>query len=242
MKKKTDISDLLPYPGRLILLGKDQTGENYVAVYAITGRSPSSQKRSLERDNEQVKVIPGNKDVLERGNPDLLIYPAMIIKNGIAVSNGKQTKDLANNMNPEKNPVDIFCNALKRWKYEPDNPHFTPRISGIILQSGRAGLCIIKRADNGGIIKNYFEFPLIEGKGNVLSTYGGKNNDPLPSFKGEPRLLDIKEVTAENTASDIYHRMAPERQEKDFRVAVVCVYWNIKSGEYTVHIINRTKG
>jgi len=36
------------YPGRVIIIGAEKTGKNVVVLYAITGRSPSSQARKIE--------------------------------------------------------------------------------------------------------------------------------------------------------------------------------------------------
>ena len=75
------------YPGRIIIIGKSPAGED-VVMYAITGRSPSSQARMLLIDEVEKKIFvkPTDEETLKTGNPDLLVYPAIICGSGIAVS------------------------------------------------------------------------------------------------------------------------------------------------------------
>ena len=80
------IKDMI-YPGRVIIIGKS-TSNDYVLLYAITGRSPSSQARRFELDenNEKILVKPTDEEVLKTGDPELLIYPALVLeKNGTAI-------------------------------------------------------------------------------------------------------------------------------------------------------------
>ena len=46
----------MEYPGRVIVIGKSPQGDD-VIMYAITGRSPSSQARRLEIDEENKNVF-----------------------------------------------------------------------------------------------------------------------------------------------------------------------------------------
>ena len=64
------------YHGRIIILGRAESGENVVA-YAVTGRSPSSRARKFELEGEAIKTAPTNLQDLNTGNPALLIYPAI---------------------------------------------------------------------------------------------------------------------------------------------------------------------
>ncbi len=231
-----------PYPGRVIVLGKDNTGRHVVILYAVTGRSSSSQARRIEYFQNQAFVKPANTGKLKSGNKDLLIYPAIRIEKGIAVSNGRHTDVIHKNMVHSSTPVQVLSSALKSWDYEPDAPNYTPRISGCILSSEKAALSIIKRSVEGGCLKNFYEFPLVPGRGKMLSTYEGKNTEPLPSFKGEPLELEIPFATAEKTAQYFYDSMKPDSEQPDFRVALVCVF-SEKSNfqKSTISIINRNE-
>lgn len=238
----------MEYPGRMIIIGRDAAGENNVVVYAITGRSASSQARKMEIDaekNEMILVKPTNEEELKKGNPDLLVYKAMFMRGGIAVSNGKQTEDIIANYCADRNPIKVITDALslyRKWEYEPDAPHFTPRIGGIVTpESESAVLAILKRAENSGVIRNLYEFPLISGKGKMIATYAGKNENPLPSFEGEPLDVKLEGKNPEEVAEAVYKALGPKimpRETPDFRVSVAAVFGN-KNGEVKHHIINR---
>ena len=230
------------YPGRFIIIGKDLSGKNVIIVYAITGRSPSSQARRIEVTREGAWVRPTDEKILEEGNRDLLIYPAILYGQGIAVSNGKQTSDIRDNLTPERDPVDILSSALKHWEYEPDAPTFTPRISGCVLPGGEAALSIIKRSIDGAPSRHYFKIPLLPGKGKMISTYSGKNRDPLPSFEGEPEDISLIYNTSRETAEAVDMALRSTKIDQDFRVAVVCVFFREQTtSEFNTSVINRAE-
>ncbi len=230
----------LPYPGRIIIIGKDCSDRHVIILYAVTGRSSSSQARKIEYSKGKIFIKPTDEEELRKGDRDLLIYPAIQISTGIAVGNGKQTNDIHKNINISYNPVHILSESLESWDYEPDAPSFTPRISGCVLNGKKAALCIIKRAENNCSIKNFFEFPLIPGKGRYISTYEGKRTDPLPSFKGEPVSIELPFNNADKTAQSVYHSLRPGPNQADFRVALACVFCKQSQFEKShVAIINR---
>ncbi|MFC2164762.1 IMP cyclohydrolase [Acidobacteriota bacterium] len=212
------------YPGRLIIIGQDRTGEKAIIVYAITGRSPSSQARRMVEQTDGIWVRPTDEDILRKGNPDLLIYPALLYGQGIAVSNGKQTTDVKNSLSVLPNPVDVLKSALSGWDYEPDEPTFTPRISGCVLPNAKAALSVIRRAEDGFSLRNYFGVSLSPGKGKLVSTYSGENIDPLPPYTGEPEEILLDKNTAQETVHDVYEALSPKEHAKDFRVSVVSVF------------------
>ncbi len=172
------------YPGRIIIIGRDITGENDVVIYAITGRSASSQARKMELKDDAILVKPADDEALKKGNIELLVYPALLFSNGIAVSNGKQTADIKACLGQSQNPAEVLELALDKWDYEPDEPIFTPRISGCVLPQKKAALSIINRAPDGSSIRNIFEIPLNSGKGKMISTYEGEDKNPPPAFTG----------------------------------------------------------
>ncbi|MGD9347988.1 MAG: IMP cyclohydrolase, partial [Candidatus Aminicenantes bacterium] len=124
------------YPGRVIIIGRDPTEKNVIVAYAITGRSPSSQARRIKITEDGAWVEPTDERTLSEGNRELLIYPAILYGQGIAVSNGRQTSSIVDNLSRELDPEDILRSALLHWDYEPDAPTFTPRISGCVLSDG----------------------------------------------------------------------------------------------------------
>lgn len=228
----------LAYPGRLLALGKARSG-TAVVLYVVTGRSPSSQARRLVLDGRTVWTRPTDPQVVGSGHPDLLVYPALRIGKGIAVSNGRQTTDI--DPDAEGSPVSVLERGLRDWSYEPDAPIYTPRISGCILPSGRSALAVIRRGAEGEELRSYFEFPLLAGRVRYVSTYAGPNADPLPAFAGEPRDIPFAETTARDTAEAAYAALGPAKPGgRDFRVAVACLFADPADPmRFELHLINR---
>lgn len=231
------------YPGRFIVIGQEQESGNGLVAYGITGRSPSSQARKMELDKDTIWVRPSDKSILQKGNIDLLIYPSVFcLSSGIAVSNGKQTIDVMACLSQGEDAAEILAFALKEWDYEPDEPTYTPRISGCLLPNKSAALSLIKRAPDGSSSRNIFEFCTAPGKGKLIMTYRGENDDPLPSFSGEPLDVEIAGNSSQEVSEGLYKALAPRAGREDFRVAVACVFGiDMASGKFQTHIINRVE-
>lgn len=212
----------LIYPGRWLAIGIAPGGEHHVILYAITGRSPSSQARRLELEGNAVWTKPTDPEVLKKGNPELLVYPAVIFGRGIAASNGRQTTDI--DTDGTSSAVSALDAGLGPWSYEPDAPIFTPRITGCVLPSGSSALSLIKRGAEGESVRAFFEIAPRRGRISFLSTYAGDNREPLAAYSGEPLEIGIEGKTPEETAEEAYAALQPAGRSEDFRVAVVCVY------------------
>ncbi len=228
----------MEYPGRVIIIGKSPQGDD-VIMYAITGRSPSSQARRLEIDeeNKNVFVKPTDEEVLKTGQPDLLVYSAIMYGNGVVVGNGKQTTNIRSCIDREKEPVEVLLNGQRSWDYEPDKPNYTPRISGCITDKG-AALSVTKRAEDGAVIKHYFDIPMIPGKGKMIATYTGVNEKPLPSFSGEPIDVEIPGGTAQECVTAMYDALGPVEGQPDFRVVAASVFVDAE-GSVVAKVKNR---
>jgi len=230
----------MTYPGRMIIIGRDAAGTFDIVAYAITGRSPASQARKFEFSGGRILVKPTDEETLSRGDPELLIYPAVAIGLGISVSNGKQTTDIMMEYERGRGPVEVLETGLRYWTFEPDAPHFTPRIGGFVLPgSDTAALGILKSGKQGETLRNFFEFPLQSGRGRMIATYAGDNTNPLPSFRGEPYSVEFEGIDEREIAEDVYHALGPAEGD-DFRVAVGVVL--IDKDETRHHIINRCEG
>lgn len=240
MERTTDAITGLEYPGRLIVIGAPEKGAKAAVVYAITGRSPSSQARKLVRRDGGVWVQPTDEETLKKGNVDLLVYPAVLFAPaGVAVSNGKQTADVRDRLLAGADPVAALSGALAGWDYEPDAPIFTPRISGC-LAGARAGLSVVRRGPSGETLRSYFEVTLRAGEGRLVSTYEGPNAEPLPVFAGEPRPVGLPGTTAAETAEAFYRGLAPAGSGRDFRVAVACVFLDPDAPDKAdIRVVNR---
>ena len=237
----------MEYPGRFIVLG--QTSEGILtAVYGITGRSPPSRARELVVDalhptTTTLRVNPTDPEAFKTAKfPDLLTYDAVIVNpNGLAVSNGRQTNQVSANLISESSKMALYL-GHRDFSFEPDEPNFTPRISGCIsAKDGTASVGIIRRVlEDGRPIthKHYFDVPLKPGQGTFISTYSGENKNPLPSFQGEPFQVPLlSDNPWEETAKFFYDAFAPQPGKDDLRVAVAAVFFN--DGRSGHHIINR---
>ncbi|MBM4167131.1 MAG: hypothetical protein FJ218_09485 [Ignavibacteria bacterium] len=231
------------YPGRIIIVGKT-IDENVFALYALTGRSESSHARKLILDEQEktIFVVPTDETIVNKGDRELLIYPAMWWKKGIVVSNGKQTSSIIETIDNvvlsaekrSRNTKDILQQALTHWTYEPDEPHFTPRISACISETGsECTFSILKRNDNGREERLFFYVQLQTGNAKYISTYNGEYINPLPSFVGEPREIILQSSTPKNLCEEVFVML-----NEEFRVAIACVMMNYKTNFFETYIIN----
>lgn len=243
---RLNLLSVMPYPGRLIIIGGGPGSDRVIVAYAITGRSPASQARRLTFEGSAVWTEPLDEETLRKGKPELLIYRAIAIERRLAVSNGRQTDDIAKALKQAgegERPSDILSRSLDSWTFEPDSPHFTPRISGCILTGGAAAMCIIRRREDGHRSASVFSWTIEPGRGRMIATYAGREETPLPSFAGEPIEVNTGEATAKETAEAVYRELMPQDPAKDYRVAVACISAlrsNLRN--YDVHIINRREG
>ncbi|MGB9893247.1 MAG: IMP cyclohydrolase, partial [Candidatus Saccharicenans sp.] len=140
----------LEYPGRFIIGGQFKNGQEVLLAYGLTGRSPASQARRLAKKDNGIWVEPTDPNLILSGKPDLLIYPAMLYSPaGLAVSNGKQTNEILGALETLKDPILALARTLKDWKYEPDDPIYTPRISLAYNGGFSLAMSIIKGENSG---------------------------------------------------------------------------------------------
>ena len=131
-----------------------------------------------------------------------------------------------------------FEQALRTREFEPDAPNYTPRISGIMhVEDGGYNYALsILKSDNGDPSAcNRFTFAYNNpraGEGRFIHTYMGDGN-PLPSFEGEPELVDIK--------GDIekFTEMVWDNLNSDNKVSLFTRFINIKTGKYESRIVNK---
>lgn len=179
-----------PYPGRGIVLGRSTEG--FLAqVYWIMGRSPNSRNRVFVQENGRLRTEPLDPALVQ--DPSLVIYTAMDAWKGRhVVTNGDHTDRIIEALKGKRD----FRDALWGQDYEPDPPHFTPRIAGVTeVSSGSAGgwLAVIKANPlDESTLRFFYDFEeLPAGFGWCVHTYQGAG-DPLPSFSGEPVLLPLE--------------------------------------------------
>ena len=173
--KKTAIADTLKatsYPGRGILIGCSEDGKNVVTAYFIMGRSVNSRNRIFAEEGEWIRTQAFDESKLS--DPSLIIYaPVRVLGNTTIVTNGDQTDTVYDLMAEGK----TFEEALWTREFEPDDPNYTPRISGIInVEDGRYDFAMsILKSDDGDpdyCIRNTFTYPgCPAGEARFIHTY-----------------------------------------------------------------------
>lgn len=220
------------YPGRGIVLGRSADGTKAVAAYFIMGRSANSRNRVFVEDGAGIRTEAFDPSKLE--DPSLIIYaPVRVLGNKTIVTNGDQTDTIYDLMNRQL----TFEQALRTREFEPDAPNYTPRISGIMKIDGglNYALSILKSADGDPSSCERFTFGYYNpkpGEGRFIHTYMGDGN-PLPSYEGEPKRVEITGGIDEFTAN-LWAALNDEN-----KVSLFTRFINIETGEYETRIVNK---
>lgn len=129
------------YPGRGIIIGKNEEGTHTVVAYFIMGRSENSRNRIFIEHENGIKTKAYDEAKLT--DPSLIIYsPVRVLGDTLIVTNGDQTDTIYDYLSCGKS----FEDALRTRTFEPDAPNFTPRISAI-LQGDCAKISILKSSE-----------------------------------------------------------------------------------------------
>jgi IMP cyclohydrolase len=189
-----------PYPGRGLVVGLDDTGDNLVQVYWIMGRSPNSRNRVFSADLETGRVFTEAADPSRVKDPSLIIYNAMAETaqpKQYVVSNGHQTDTITQSLRGVFNvdvPGSTLFDALSLHRFEPDGPNWTPRISAVSSwHPYRVQIVVLRRSPwSFACDRSLHSYEdLGAGYGYCVTTYDG-DGDPLPSFSGMPYLLPLE--------------------------------------------------
>ena len=200
----------IKYPGRGIITGLTPSGQKMLA-YFIMGRSPSSKARIFERSGDDLIIKLTNND--KNFDSSLILYaPLRVIGKNIIVTNGDQTDTIYDALKDGG----TFEDALRTREYEPDAPHYTPRISAIITETGHKQ-SILKRAG-----RYFYEYDFVQGKGRLIHTYDHDvmRDDVLPSFMGEPREVNISD-DIDTFADNLWDELG-----ESYRVALYVRYYD----------------
>ena len=223
------------YPGRGIVIGKTKDGKKAVTAYFIMGRSNNSRNRVFVEDGEGIRTQAFDSSKLE--DSSLIIYaPVKVLGNKTIVTNGDQTDTIYEGMDKQL----TFEQSLRTREFEPDAPNYTPRISGIMhIENNKYNYAIsILKSNNGNPNScNRYTFAYenpIEGQGHFIHTYM-HDGEVLPSFEGEPKLVDI------DGDIDEFTNMIWSNLNEDNKVSLFVRFIDIKSGEYETRIINKNK-
>ncbi len=196
------------YPGRGIVIGRSADGAKAVIAYFIMGRSENS-----------------------------IYSPVRVLGNKTIVTNGDQTDTIYDLMNQQM----TFEQSLRTREFEPDGPNYTPRISGIVKCSDgnmNYAMSILKSADGNPDCCERYTFSYdkpIAGLGRFIHTYMGDGN-PLPSFEGEPTLVEIGNDSLDEFADKIWNAL-----DADNKVSLFVRYIDIATGKSESKIINKNQ-
>lgn len=216
------------YPGRGIIIGETPDGENAVIAYFIMGRSVNSRNRVFVEDGEGIKTKAFDESKMS--DPSLIIYsPVRVLGDVTVVTNGDQTDTVYDFLNSGK----TFADALRTREYEPDEPNFTPRISGMVdLSEGFSYKLSILKYNNGSCQRNFYEYEKgTAGIGHLIHTYETDGN-PIPTFKGEPKAIEL------NNDFEAFTNELWESLDKDNKVSLFVRYINLKDKTTKTKIIN----
>ena len=223
------------YPGRGIVIGKTPDGTKAVTAYFIMGRSENSRNRVFVEDGEGIRTQAFDPSKLS--DPSLIIYaPVRVLGNKTIVTNGDQTDTIYEGMDKQL----TFEQALRSREFEPDGPNYTPRISGIMhIEDGKYNFAMsILKSNNGdpSSCNRYtyaYENPAA-GQGRFIHTYMCDGN-PLPSFEGEPKLIEVPDDI------EAFTDLLWNSLNADNKVSLFVRYIDIATGTYETKIVNKNQ-
>lgn len=234
--KKLDIAQELQgnaYPGRGIIIGKSPSGQYAVTAYFIMGRSENSRNRIFVEEGQGIRTEAFDPSKLT--DPSLIIYaPVRVLGNKTIVTNGDQTDTIYEGMDKQL----TFEQSLRSRTFEPDGPNYTPRISGIMhIENGsyNYAMSILKSNHGDPSSSNRYTFAYenpAAGEGHFIHTYQG-DGDPLPSFEGEPKLVNVEDDI------DAYTELLWKNLNEENKVSLFVRYIDIETQKYETRIINK---
>lgn len=221
------------YPGRGIVIGKSEDERYAVIAYFIMGRSENSRNRIFVKEGLGIRTQA--YDPAKLTDPSLIIYaPIRVLGNKTIVTNGDQTDTIYELMDKQL----TFEQALRTREFEPDAPNYTPRISGIVhTGEGRFNYALSILKSNQGdpdACNRYlfaYEHPRA-GEGHFIHTYL-KDENPLPSFEGEPKIVKIQ-GDIDSMTKNIWENLNVEN-----KVSLVVRTIDLKTGEIETRIMNK---
>ncbi len=223
------------YPGRGILIGRSKDGAYAIADYFIMGRSINSRNRVFVEDGEGIRTQA--YDPAKLTDPSLVIYaPVRVLGDKTIVTNGDQTDTIYERMGGGQ----TFEQVLRTREYEPDGPNYTPRISAVMDVHGGSycfAMSILKSecGIEGHCCRYTFDYENPKaGEARFIHTYQ-EDGEPLPSFEGEPVIVEI-----DGTIDELTERIWNNLNEEN-KVSLFVRYIKIADGSYESRIVNKNQ-
>ena len=233
---KYDIATLLEtnaYPGRGIILGRSADDKYAVAAYFIMGRSTNSRNRIFTETEDGIKTEAFDPAAME--DPSLIIYhPVRELNGQLIVTNGDQTDTIRDGLAEGK----TMSESLKSREFEPDQPNYTPRISGVIHEDGSYEMSILKSlyGDPSCCCRYTFDYDKPKaGLAHFIHTDVG-DGSPLPSFVGEPEDVSIDSPDPQSLAQLLWKSL-----NEDNKVSLYVCYTELSTGKRSVVICNKNQ-
>lgn len=229
---RLDLIEKSAYPGRGIAIGMTPDANHMVQVYWIMGRSPSSRNRVFVEEPDGVRTDTVDKSAPV--DPLTMYYPVRAIGNCHIVTNGDQTDTIYVAVQLGS----TFESALNTRTFEPDQPNYTPRISGVVDLDSKVSayqLAVLKAIDHNPkyCTRHFFNYEAaIPGIGHCITTYPD-DGSPLPSFAGEP--LPVPMVNGLEATRDLYWNAL----NQDNRVSLLVKFIHTGSRESQLTIVNK---
>lgn len=223
------------YPGRGIIIGRSADGSKAVTAYFIMGRSQNSRNRVFVEEGEGIRTQAFDPSKLT--DPSLIIYaPVRVLGNETIVTNGDQTDTIYDGLKEGL----TFEQSLRSREFEPDEPNYTPRISGLMHVEDGAydfSMSILKSNQGDPSQCNRYTYSYDNpkaGEGRFIHTYMCDGN-PLPSFEGEPKLISIPD-DMDGFAETLWNSL-----NSDNKVSLFVRYIDIATGKYETKIVNKNQ-
>jgi IMP cyclohydrolase len=187
------------YPGRGVLWCRTGNGDAFGA-YFLTGRSSSSQARTLHRTPSGELIVAPSEPLAH----DHLRHYVAARQSGdwLVFGNGEQVTTVSGRLDSGQHPA----LALGGLDYEPDPPIFTPRLT--VTTDGRDGgevwFGAARRSSGGRMATNRLTLQvgdLAPGEGVLMTTY---RSDGHEIATGDP-LTEVR--TASDSRSDLLEEL-----------------------------------
>ncbi len=224
----------LAYHGRGIIIGKSADSKKAITAYFIMGRSVNSRNRVFVAEGDAMRTKAFDESKMT--DPHLIIYyPVRVLGNKTIVTNGDQTDTIYDLMDKQM----TFEQALRTREFEDDAPNYTPRISGIIHHENgemNYAMSILKSADGDGSSCQRYTYAYsnpLAGRAKFIHTYKC-DGDPLPSFEGEPKTLELPDVDIDTMTDIIWKNL-----NEDNKVSLFVRYIDLETNEVETRIVNK---
>ena len=222
------------YPGRGIVIGESRDGKTAVTAYFIMGRSSNSRNRVFVEDGNGIRTQAFDPAKLE--DPSLIIYaPVRVLGNKTIVTNGDQTDTIYEGMDHQL-PLSSPCAAVNLNRMHQTTHHYFRRSP---CGKSEIQLCHVHLKSNQGNPDSCLRFTFayenpVPGMGHFIHTYMHDGN-PLPSFEGEPKPVEI-EGNIDEFTDKVWNSL-----NEDNKVSLFVRFIDIETGKWESRIVNKNK-